>query len=88
MRPSARTASSPPTDPARLLRAVGVDPDGLGGAYLHTERGEPFIGVDYLDLLARGLHSFYGDENLMVSVFKVARTDDVQDAIDDVWRED
>ncbi|MFE4640408.1 DUF6333 family protein [Streptomyces sp. NPDC056730] len=70
------------------MRAVGVDPDGLGGAYLHTERGEPFIGVDYLDLLARGLHSFYGDENLMVSVFEVARTDDVQDAIDDVWRED
>jgi hypothetical protein len=74
-------------NPAQLLRAVGVNPGDPGAEYLDTDRGETFIGVEYLDLLACGLHSDYARENLMVSVFKVTRTEEVQDAIDDVWRE-
>ncbi|WP_326614341.1 DUF6333 family protein [Streptomyces scopuliridis] len=75
-------------NPAQLLRAVGVNPGGPGAEYLNTDQDEPYIGVEYLDLLACGLHSIYSEENLMVSVFKVTRTEDVQDAIDDVWRQD
>ncbi|MFB6977628.1 DUF6333 family protein [Streptomyces scopuliridis] len=71
---------------AQLLRAVGVGPGDPGAECLDTDQDQPFIGVEYLDLLACGLHSIYGEENLMVSVFKVTRTEDVQDGIDDVWR--
>ncbi|MGW6772544.1 DUF6333 family protein [Streptomyces sp. NPDC055037] len=72
-------------NPAQLLRAVGVNSGDSGAGYLSTDEGEPWIGVEYLDLLACGLHSLYAEENLMVSVFKVTRTEDVQAAIDDVW---
>lgn len=75
-------------DPAQLLRAVGVGPGDLGAEYLDTEGDEPFIGVEYLDLLGCGLHSVYGEEDLMVSVFKVTRAEDVQEAIEDVWGQD
>ncbi|MFF3457017.1 DUF6333 family protein [Streptomyces sp. NPDC002730] len=75
-------------NPAQLLRAVGVNPGDSGAEHLNTDQDEPFIGVEYLNLLACGLHSIYGKENLMASVFKVTRTEDVQEAIDDVWRQD
>ncbi|MFD9220194.1 DUF6333 family protein [Streptomyces sp. NPDC060064] len=75
-------------NPAQLLRAVGVNPGGSGAEYLNTDQDESFIGVEYLNLLACGLHSIYSKENLMVSVFKVTRAEDVQEAIDDVWRRD
>ncbi|MGW2509929.1 DUF6333 family protein [Streptomyces scopuliridis] len=75
-------------NPARLLRAVGVNPGDPGAEYLNTDHDEPFIGVEYLNLLACGLYSVYSEESLMVSVFKVTRTEDVQDAMDDVWRRD
>lgn len=74
-------------NPAQLLRAVGVDPGAPGAECLDTDQEEPFIGVEYLDLLACGLHSVYSKENLMVSVFEVTRTEDVREAIDDVWRQ-
>jgi Family of unknown function (DUF6333) len=70
-------------DPARLLRAVGVDADDTDD----TDEDEPYIGIEYLDLLAYGLHSVYTSENAMVSLFKVTRTKDVQFEIDEVWRQ-
>ncbi|MFE4334849.1 DUF6333 family protein [Streptomyces sp. NPDC056831] len=75
-------------NPAQLLRAVGVGPGTPGAECLDSGQDEPFIGLEYLDLLACGLHSVYSKENLMVSVFKVTRTEDVQEAIDDVWLQD
>lgn len=83
-------------DPAPLLRAVGVNPGGPGAEYLNTDstdgtdgtdQDEPCIGIEYLDLLAYGLHSVYTSENAMVSLFKVTRTKDVQFEIDEVWRQ-
>ncbi|MCZ2524117.1 DUF6333 family protein [Streptomyces sp. HB2AG] len=72
-------------DPAQLLRAVGVDPRTSGVEYLDTGEDDPFVGTEYLDLLARGLHSVYSKENLAVSVFRVTRTEDVRDSLADVW---
>ncbi|MFJ5227582.1 DUF6333 family protein [Streptomyces sp. NPDC088400] len=86
-------------DPAQLLRAIGVGPGGPGAEYLNTDntdstdatdgadQDEPCIGIEYLDLLAYGLHSVYTSENAMVSLFKVTRTKDVQFEIDEVWRQ-
>ncbi|MEU0299699.1 DUF6333 family protein [Streptomyces sp. NPDC006175] len=67
---------------AALLRATGAAcPDG-------DEDDDPYIDAETLDPLAGGLHSVYAGENLLVSRFRVTRTEEVREALDDVWRED
>ncbi|MFD7983731.1 DUF6333 family protein [Kitasatospora indigofera] len=73
-------------DPGRLLRAVGVGPgSGPGAECLDPGQDAPFLGVEFLDLLACGLHSTWAKESLLVSVFKVTRSEDVRGALDEVW---
>jgi hypothetical protein len=67
---------------ADLLRATGTaSPDS-------DEDDAPYIDAEALDPLAGGLHSVYADEPLLVSRFRVTRTEDVREALDDVWLED
>ncbi|MFF8367403.1 DUF6333 family protein [Streptomyces lydicus] len=74
-------------DPVETLRAVGVTPGGPGSADVSLDDLEGFVWSAYLDVLACGLHVPFVNEQLRVSVFKVARSEDVQDAIEEVWHQ-
>ncbi|MFI0785314.1 DUF6333 family protein [Streptomyces lydicus] len=74
-------------DPVETLRAVGVTPGGPGSADVSLDDLEGFVWSAYLDVLACGLHVPFVNEQLRVSVFKVTRSADVRDAIEDVWHQ-
>ncbi|MER6046700.1 DUF6333 family protein [Streptomyces sp. NPDC001793] len=46
------------------------------------------IWGDYLDLISCGLHIPLAGEALMASVFKVTRSEDTQDGMEEVWHQD
>lgn len=75
-------------DPAQLLGAVGADSADPGAECLDPAHDDPYIGVEYLNLITCNLHSVWAKENLMVSVFKVTRTEDVRYEMDEVWLRD
>ncbi|MFF7703636.1 DUF6333 family protein [Streptomyces lydicus] len=75
-------------DPAQTLRAIGATVGEPGSADVSLDDLEGFVWSDYLDVLACGLHVPFVSEQLRVSVFKVARPEDVQDAIEEVWHRD
>ncbi|MGW9041159.1 DUF6333 family protein [Streptomyces lydicus] len=72
-------------DPVQSLRAIGVTPGEPGSADVSVEDLEGFVWSAYLDVLASGLHVPFVSEQLRVSVFKVTRSEDIQDAIEEVW---
>ncbi|MFI9358723.1 DUF6333 family protein [Streptomyces lydicus] len=72
-------------DPVQSLRAIGVTPGEPGSADVSVEDLEGFVWSAYLDVLASGLHVPFVSEQLRVSVFKVTRSQDIQDAIEEVW---
>ncbi|MFF8313576.1 DUF6333 family protein [Streptomyces lydicus] len=72
-------------DPVQTLRAIGVTPGEPGSADVSVEDLEGFVWSAYLDVLSSGLHVPFVSEQLRVSVFKVTRSQDIQDAIEEVW---
>ncbi|MFE0380629.1 DUF6333 family protein [Streptomyces inhibens] len=72
-------------DPTAVLRAIGITPGDPGTENLDLDDPAPYIGTEYLNLIACGLHSIYTVETLTVSVFKVTRPEDTQEDIKEVW---
>ncbi|MCX5209911.1 DUF6333 family protein [Kitasatospora sp. NBC_00240] len=75
-------------DPARLLRAVGANSGAPGAECLDPDQEEPYLGLEYLNLITCNLHSVWANERLMVSVFRVTRTEDVRYDIAEAWLRD
>ncbi|MGG2464525.1 DUF6333 family protein [Streptomyces sp. RGM 3693] len=72
-------------DPTRTLSAIGITPGDPATSDISRYDLENFIWSDYVNALACGLHVPLASEKLTVSVFKVTRSEDTQDAIEDVW---
>ncbi|WP_369360017.1 DUF6333 family protein [Streptomyces sp. cg2] len=75
-------------DLIHALRACDIDPYGPGTEALDYDNPDGFIWGDYLDLISCGLHIPLAGEALMVSVFKVTRSEDTQDGMEEVWHQD
>ncbi|KUL38910.1 hypothetical protein ADL22_16825 [Streptomyces sp. NRRL F-4489] len=72
-------------DPVRVLHAIGVPPGDPGNSPVSLDDLERFLWSDYVDVASCGLNQPFADESLMVSVFRVRRSEDIRDAMDEVW---
>lgn len=72
-------------DPVHTLGVCGIDPGGPGTENLDFDNPELLVWSDYLNLIACGLYATYITERLQVSVFRVTRTEDTQESIEEVW---